>query len=83
MNSICLNGKILPADEPVLMADNRGYRYGDGLFETMKMINGKIILEKYHFERLFSGLKLLKFRIPSLFTAGKTPPGNSDTVQKE
>jgi branched-chain amino acid aminotransferase len=71
MNSICLNGKILSAAEPILMADNRSYRYGDGLFETMKMINGKIILEKYHFERLFSGIKLMKFRVPSLFKAGK------------
>ena len=69
MNSICLNGKILPADKPALMADNRGYRYGDGLFETMKMINGKIVLEKYHFERLFNGIKLLKLRAPLLFKA--------------
>ena len=69
MNSIYLNGKLLPANEPALMADNRGYRYGDGLFETMKMVNGKVILEKYHFERLFSGIKLLKFRAPSLFKA--------------
>lgn len=71
MNSICINGKIVPADKPVLMADNRGYRYGDGLFETMKLIRGKIMLESYHFERLFAGLKLMKFQIPSLFTADK------------
>lgn len=71
MNSICINGKIVPADKPVLMADNRGYRYGDGLFETMKLIRGKIILESYHFERLFAGLKLTKFQIPSLFTTDK------------
>jgi len=49
------------------MAANRGYRYGDGLFETMKMINGKVILANYHFERLFNGIKLLQFGIPSLF----------------
>ena len=45
MNSICLNGKIVPGDEPVLMVDNRGYRYGDGIFETMKVVNKKIALE--------------------------------------
>jgi branched-chain amino acid aminotransferase len=71
MNSLCINGKIVPAREPVLMADNRGYRYGDGLFETMKVIKGKIILDLYHFERLFAGLKLMKFQIPSLFTVDK------------
>jgi branched-chain amino acid aminotransferase len=82
MNHICLNGKLFPACEPVLMADNRGYRYGDGLFETMKMINGKIILEKYHFERLFNGMKLMKFRAPSLFNAAKLRKETLSTCKK-
>ncbi len=69
MNYISLNGKLSPGSEPVLLAANRSYRYGDGLFETMKMIDGKIQLAAYHFERLFSGLLLLKFEIPKLFTA--------------
>jgi branched-chain amino acid aminotransferase len=71
MNSICFNGKIVSGTEPVLMASNRGYRYGDGLFETMKVVNGRILLSDYHFERLFSGLSLLKFEIPRLFTNEK------------
>ncbi len=71
MNHICFNGKIVSEAEPVLRASNRGYRYGDGLFETMKVVNGKILLGDYHFERLFSGLSLLKFEIPSLFTPEK------------
>jgi branched-chain amino acid aminotransferase len=71
MNSICFNGKIVSGNEPVLMASNRGYRYGDGLFETMKVVNGNIALSQFHFERLFSGLSLLKFEIPKLFTVGK------------
>lgn len=71
MNYVSLNGKLLPEQEPVLLAANRGYRYGDGLFETMKMINGKIMLSEYHFERLFAGLVLLQFEIPKFFTAEK------------
>ena len=71
MNSICLNGKIVPGDEPVLMVDNRSYRYGDGLFETMKVVNKKIALESYHFERLFSSLLVTGFKVPSFMTAGK------------
>ena len=68
MNSIFFNGKIIPGDEPVLLVSNRSYRYGDGLFETMKVVNGIILLAEYHFERLFSGLSLLKFDSPKLFT---------------
>lgn len=57
--------------QAILQASNRGYRYGDGLFETMKIVNGKILLQPYHFERLFAGLSLLKFEIPKLFTIQK------------
>jgi len=71
MNHINLNGKIQTGDKPALLVSNRGYRYGDGLFETIKVINERILLEQYHFERLFSGLTLLQFEIPKLFTAGK------------
>jgi branched-chain amino acid aminotransferase len=71
MNSICINGKIISGDQPVLLASNRGYRYGDGLFETIKISDGKILLANYHFERLFTGLSLLQFEIPVLFTREK------------
>ncbi len=68
---ISLNGKITPADQPVLQASNRGYRYGDGLFETLKLDKGVILLEDLHFKRLLKGLQLLKFELPKLFSTGK------------
>jgi len=58
----------MPANEPVLFPSNRSYRYGDGLFETMKVMNEEIILAPFHFERLFAGLSLLKFKAPESFT---------------
>ena len=61
----------MPADKPVLMIDNKSYRYGDGLFETMKVINKRISLEDYHFERFFSGIKQMGFEIPALVTKEK------------
>lgn len=62
------NGRFFADDERVLPKDDRSYRYGDGLFETMKIKNGNILLEGYHFERLVSGLDILKFEIPAFFT---------------
>jgi branched-chain amino acid aminotransferase len=67
MNYISFNGKIIDDAKPVLLATNRSYRYGDGLFETIKVLNGKILLADKHFERLFAGLALLKFEISLLF----------------
>lgn len=65
------NGRFFANNENVLSKADRSYRYGDGLFETMKIANGNILLEKYHFERLFSGLETLKFKTPIHFTRQK------------
>ena len=69
MNYVCFNGNLQSSDGRVLPASNRGYRYGDGLFETMKLIRGNILLEQLHFNRLFAGLDLLKMKLPGMFTA--------------
>ena len=65
------NGQIFEEGRPVLVATDHSYRYGDGLFETMKMIKGNILFEQRHFKRLFSGLEVLKFGLPRLFTQQK------------
>lgn len=67
MKFICLDGKIITASTPSLSHQNRSFRYGDGLFETMKMISGRVILKEFHFERLFTSLQLLKYRVPDSF----------------
>jgi branched-chain amino acid aminotransferase len=82
MNYINLNGKILEADKPALLVSNRGYRYGDGLFETIKVFNKKILLEQYHFERLFSGISLLQIEMPKLFNSGKLKDEMLDLCKK-
>lgn len=71
MATICFNGKFTDADKAVLLASNRSYRYGDGLFETMKVKDGVIQLAAFHMERLFAGLSLLKMDVPALFTKEK------------
>jgi len=68
MNFVSVNGGIVLRENAQLSPGDHSYRYGDGLFETMKLIKGNILFEDYHFERLFLGLKTLQFRIPSLFT---------------
>jgi aminodeoxychorismate lyase len=62
------NGAVLPVGQSILTADNRGFRYGDGLFETMLAGEGRIRLWPYHFERLLSGMRMLRFEATSKFT---------------
>jgi branched-chain amino acid aminotransferase len=61
------NGKMLKNEKPLIFHDNRSFRYGDGCFETMKLMNGKILLEPFHLERLFTSLQLLQFNKPNFF----------------
>ena len=57
--NVCLNGDFFPAETPLLPVHNRSYKWGDGVFETMKVFRGKILLEDLHFERLFLSLNVL------------------------
>lgn len=63
MQFICYNGRFMDAQTPLFTVDNRGFKYGDGLFETAKVYNGTILLSSYHFQRLFAGLRMLQLVI--------------------
>ncbi len=68
-NFLYYNGKISKTGKMLISPDNRSFRYGDGFFETLKMVNGKILLADYHFERLFESLEKLQFSIPIYFSS--------------
>jgi branched-subunit amino acid aminotransferase/4-amino-4-deoxychorismate lyase len=61
------NGVIYPQNEKIFTAQNRNFRYGDGLFETIRVFNGKIPLFEWHHERLLAGMQALKMKIPTLW----------------
>lgn len=71
MHFIIFNGKVIPADEPALVVANKSYRYGDGLFETMKIFRGAILFEKLHFDRLEKGVAAVKIKLPVLLRREK------------
>lgn len=54
------NGQIIPSDQEVLSVNNRGFRYGDGLFESMRYMNGAIKFPELHIDRIQKGMKVLK-----------------------
>jgi len=76
------NGRFIKENENVVTANNRGLRYGDGLFETMLYTKGEIRLEALHFERLLSGLSTLKIILPSLVTEAYLKQQVHLTVEK-
>src|SRR5215208_3477682 len=63
MDLVCLNGKFLPSDEPLFTVQNRSFKWGDGVFETIKVSKGKIQMYQFHFDRLFLSLRLLQMEL--------------------
>lgn len=55
------NGEIIEAGKIPLNSRNRSFKYGDGLFETIRIVEGKICFFNDHFQRLLHGFKVLEF----------------------
>lgn len=66
---INLNGKLTEAAVAVVPYDNRAFRYGYGLFETLLVKDSTIQLAAYHWERLLAGAAALYLGMPKLMTA--------------
>ena len=67
-HQINFNGKVIDAASPILRAGNRAFGYGDGLFETIRVFDGKIPFLKDHINRLRKGLSILKFNVPEHYS---------------
>ena len=63
---INFNGKIL--DESDQLSDNRGFLYGDAVFETLKIVNNKILFWEDHYFRLMSSMRIIRLDIPETYT---------------
>lgn len=62
------NGTVIENNGPTIEAGNRGHLYGDGLFESIRIYNGKPINVDAHIARLLEGMSILKMRVPSFYT---------------
>jgi branched-chain amino acid aminotransferase len=71
MSFVLTDGKIIRREEARIDIDDHAFRYGDGLFETMRMWKRNLLLQDLHFERLFKGIQLLGIKTPALFTKEK------------
>lgn len=67
MSFSIINGQL--SNDASIALSNKSFRYGDGFFETMRHIDGKLLLANDHFNRFYSTAKALGYDIP----AGLTP----------
>jgi aminodeoxychorismate lyase len=59
-----LNGRFMPEAQAVVPISDRGFLYGDGLFETLRISNGRPLWWTRHVERLQRGATFLKLSLP-------------------
>jgi branched-chain amino acid aminotransferase len=64
---INFNGTLVSQDANIL-TQNRAFLYGDGVFETVKIINNKILFLEDHYFRLMSSMRVVRMEIPMNFT---------------
>ena len=61
------NGELLSSDSNISNA-NRAFLYGDGVFETLKIVNNKILFLEDHYFRLMASMRIVRMQIPNNFT---------------
>jgi branched-chain amino acid aminotransferase len=64
---INFNGIIQDSDLQ-LTVSNRSFLYGDGVFETLKIVNNKILFFEDHYFRLMASMRIVRMEIPMTFT---------------
>jgi branched-chain amino acid aminotransferase len=62
------NTEYIDDSQPLLMADDRSFRYGDGLFESMVAFDRVVPLLPYHYERLQRSCEILLMKLPPYFS---------------
>jgi branched-chain amino acid aminotransferase len=64
---INFNGVILDSDFQ-LSVNNRSFLYGDGVFETLKIVDNTILFFEDHYFRLMASMRIVRMEIPLSFT---------------
>ena len=63
---INFNGDLLK-EANIITNENRGYKYGDAVFETIKVVHGKLLFWEDHYFRLMSAMRIMRMEIPMNF----------------
>ncbi|MEE1883823.1 aminotransferase class IV [Pedobacter flavus] len=76
INYLTYNDNLISVTQPILLSSNRGLKFGDGIFESMKMQNHELMFSDLHADRIQAAAKFLKFEkyqlLDSYFLKQKT-----------
>ncbi|AWE08376.1 D-amino-acid transaminase [Lysinibacillus sp. 2017] len=59
-----LNDQIVKDEEIVVDKEDRGYQFGDGVYEVVKVYNGELFTAKEHIDRFYASAEKIRITIP-------------------
>lgn len=74
------NGKITAIDDMMIPANDRGFYFGDGIYEAAMVFDHKIFALQDHLDRMFNSAAMLRIEIP--YTKEEVGALLTDLVQK-
>lgn len=63
-----INGELIEKEKAAISIGNRGLAYGDSVFETIRVINSKIIFWEDHYFRFMASMRIMRMEIPATFS---------------
>ncbi|MEX0779629.1 MAG: D-amino-acid transaminase [Balneolales bacterium] len=60
---VYLNGAYIPKEEAKISVDDRGFVFGDGVYEVIRVVDGNLFLAEAHMKRLAKGLRGLGIEV--------------------
>lgn len=64
MKEVLYNQDLIPRNEAVVDIEDRGYQFGDGIYEVVRVYNGKVFMMDEHLERFQRSADELKLTLP-------------------
>ena len=60
------NGNLVAFDDVKITPNNRAFKYGDSVFETIKVVHGKLVFWEEHYFRLMASMRMLRMKTSCL-----------------
>ncbi len=64
MNFAIVNGKMIERSEAKVDIEDRGYQFGDGVYEVIRVYNGRMFTRKQHIDRFYRSAESIGIAIP-------------------
>ncbi|MHC5227858.1 D-amino-acid transaminase [Enterococcus sp. LJL99] len=61
---ILWNNQIVEREDVRIDIEDRGYQYGDGLYEVIRVYNGQLFMVEEHLDRLWRGAEKIRMTLP-------------------